>query len=172
MENKSGVKLGGKFITECYDSQGNLKWVDMTHNIITTEGLNRILNVMFAGTTQIATWYAGLVETNTTATATMNYDVPIFTESISYDEATRPAYVEVPSTAGSLTNAASKATFTINNTKTMYGAALFSATTKGSHDAGANNVLFSYAVFATSRAVVAADVINLTYVVSAADDGA
>jgi len=167
---KSGMKLRGEFIAKCYRN-GELLWVDKFHNIVTTEGLNRILNVMFAGTTQTATWYCGLVETNTVPNADMNYDVPVFTESTSYDEATRPAYVEAASTAGSTTNSANPAVFTISATKTMYGAALFSINTKGDHTAGANNVLYCYALFTASRAVIDNDVVNLTYSVTGADDG-
>ena len=166
---KTGIKLRGEFIAECYRA-GKLIWTSKGHNIVTTEGRNRILNVMFAATTQTAAWYCGLVETDTAENADMNYDVPVFTESISYDEATRPTYTEAASTAGSTTNSANKAVFTISATKTMYGAALFSIDTKGDHTAGANNVLYCYAKFAASRAVVDDDVINLTYTVTCIDD--
>lgn len=172
MENREGIKLSGQFKVECYDEQGNLKWVDLTHNIVTGEGINRILNTMFKGTTVISTWYASLVDSNTTATATMNYDVPIFTEGTGYDEATRVAYVVIAATQGTITNAASVAVFTIASSTTMYGAALFSQSTKGAHAAGADNVLYCMAAFSTSRAVVDNDVINLTYAVSSTDDGA
>lgn len=187
MENavKSGLKLSGLFTAECYrwhDENGKrfrdalgrferrLMWTEVFENIVTTEGLNRILDVMFHGTTQTTTWYCGLVETNTTPAAGMNYDVPVFTETTAYDEATRPAYDEAAAAAGSTTNSASKAVFTINATKTMYGAALFSVNTKGDHAAGANNVLYCNALFGTSRAVLDDDIINLTYTVTSADD--
>jgi len=194
---KSGANIGGKFHTECWrtikptDNTGlndvvkmvyskrrgkyeprRLVWSDDTHNLVTTEGLNRILDVMFHGTTQTATWYGALVETDTTATAAMNYDVPVYTESTSYDEATRPAYTEAAAAAGSMTNAANVAVFTISATKTMYGASLVSIDTKGDHTVGANNVLYCYAKFAASRPVYDDDIVNLTYVVTAADDGA
>jgi hypothetical protein len=187
MENatKSGVTLRGEFIAECFrwfDKDGKrcegalgrferrLMWTEKFCNIVTTEGLNRILDVMFHGTTQTASWYCGLIETDTAPAAGMNYDVPVFTESTSYDEATRPVYDEAAAAAGSTTNSASKAVFTINATKTMYGAALFSINTKGDHTGGANNVLYCYAKFTTSRAVLDDDIINLTYTVTSADD--
>ncbi len=162
--------LRGEFIIECY-RKGKLIWTDVTHNLVTTEGLNRILNVFFAGTTQTATWYCCLVETDTAPAAAMNYDVPVYTESTAYTEATRPAYTEAASTAGSTTNSANKAAFTINATKTMYGASLVSINTKGDHTGGADNVLYCYAKFSASRAVISGDIINLTYTVTAADDG-
>jgi hypothetical protein len=140
------------------------------HNLITTEGLNRLQDVMFHGTTQTATWYCCLVETDTAPAAAMTYDVPVYTESTSYDEATRPEYNEAASAAGVTTNSANKAVFTISATKTMYGASLVSINTKGDHTGGANNVLYCYAKFTASRAVVDNDVINLTYQTSSADD--
>ena len=168
---KSGARLKGVFKAECYDKHGKLKWVDEAQNILTDEGLNRILNVLLHGTIQTATWYCTLVETDTIPAAGMNYDVPVYTESVAYDELTRPAYVEAESVAKSTTNSASKAVFTINATKTMYGASLVSINTKGDHTAGANNVLLCYAKFAVSRAVLDDDVINLTYTITSADDG-
>ncbi len=142
------------------------------HNLITTEGLNRLQDVMFHGTTQTATWYCTLVETDTAPAAAMNYDVPVYTESTAYDEsaAGRPAYVEAASAAGVTTNILNKAVFTISATKTMYGASLVSVITAGDHTIGANNVLYCYAKFTPERAVVDNDVINLTYQTSAADD--
>lgn len=166
----SGLKIGGRFQVECF-RKGKLIWKEDVHNIWTDEGLNRILDVFFHGTPQTATWYCGLVETDTAPNAGMNYDVPVFTESTSYDEAARPAYVEAASSGKSMTNSASKAVFTISATKTMYGAALFSVSTKGDHAAGANNVLACYAKFASGRSVLDDDVVNLTYTVTSADDG-
>lgn len=142
------------------------------HNLITTEGLNRLQDVMFHQVTQTATWYCCLVESDTAPAAAMNYDVPVYTESTSYDEsaAGRPAFVEAASAAGVTTNTLSPAVFTISATKTMYGASLVSVITAGDHTGGANNVLYCYAKFTASRAVVDNDVINLTYQTSSADD--
>jgi len=175
-EIKSGAKLSGKYIVECYRN-GKLLWKDKCHNIITDEGLKRILDVFFGGAgsnnTQTATWYVGLFNDNHTCDGAETYDVPVFTEDIDYSSATRPAFVEAAATAAFLvTNTASKASFTIvTGGQTLYGAALFSTSTKGDHASGANNVLFSCAKFTTPRAVIAADVVNVTYEVTGADDG-
>ena len=42
VKSKDGVRLRGRFIAECFDEHGNFKWRDEAHNIITTEGLNRL----------------------------------------------------------------------------------------------------------------------------------
>jgi len=180
-EIKERAKLRGMFHWECWrpykEDHGIVfarkQWEDDFHNIITNEGLDHILNVILHGSTQITTWYCGLVETNTTPAAAMTYATPSFTESTAYDEATRPAYNEAASSSQSITNSANKAVFTISGTKTMYGAALFgggsAATTKG--DAAGGGTLLCYALASPSRSVVDNDVINLTYQLSAADDG-
>ena len=52
-----------RFTFDCklYDPEGNLKdaWVDS--NIVTTEGLNKVLDVMFKAGSQITSWYLGLI---------------------------------------------------------------------------------------------------------------
>jgi len=151
-----------------------LVWIDTSHNIFTNEGLDHILNVEFHATTQITTWYCVMSETNTSPAAGMTYAVPSFTETTAYDEATRPAYNEAASSSQSITNSANKAAFTMNATKTLYGAALVgggtAATTKG--DTAGGGTLDCYALFAASRGVQDDDVVNLTYQVGSADDGA
>lgn len=199
MENimlRDKIKPGGRFITECwrpYDQQlarsirekygaaspeykaipRYQAWKDESHNIVTNEGLDALLDIMFHADTQITTWYCVLVETDTSPAAGMTYATPTYTESEAYDEATRPAYTEAAASSQSITNSANKAVFTISGTKTMYGAAIVGGgsapTTKA--DAAGGGTLFCYSKFTSSRSVVDDDVINLTYTLSAADDG-
>jgi hypothetical protein len=171
MTEKSGLRLQGHFDVNCY-REGNLIWEEHVHNIITNEGLTRILNVMFQTATDIPTWYCALVETTATALATANYDVPIYTECSAYDEAARVIFTSTMANTQLITNSPAPAVFTISDTKTIYGAAIVSTSTKGDHTAAPNNVLFCDAAFSTNRAVVDNDVINLTYSITAADDGA
>lgn len=169
---KSGARLKGVFEIECY-RKGKLIWKEKTQNIITNEGLDAILDIMLHADTQITTWYCTLVESNTSPAAGMTYAVPTYTESVSYDEATRPEYVEAAASSQSITNSANKAVFTISATKTMYGASIVGGgtdpTVKGNTAGG--GTLLCMALFSSSRAVVDDDIINLTYTLSAADDG-
>ena len=154
-----------------------MEWFDLIgltegHNIWTDEGLNRLLDVFFHATTQTSTWYCAIFENDFTMDGDENYDVPGYTESTSYDEETRPAYNEAASSSKSMTNSANKAVFTISATKTIYGASLVSVNTKGDHTGGGNNVLACGGQFAAERACLDDDVLNLTYTVTSADDGA
>ena len=162
---QDGLVIGGTFYGQhVRDGQVIDEWEDK--NLVVNEGLNSILGVMFNGATQITTWYLGLFEGNYTpvATVTAATITAASTESTAYDETTRVEYVEAAPASQSITNAASRATFTFNATKTIYGAFLVSNSTKS----GTTGTLFSAARFATSKAVVATDTLLLTYVFNAA----
>lgn len=145
-------------------------------NVVTNQGLDKLLNVMFGAAgggeeTQITTWYVTLVESNTTPAAGLTYATPTYTESTAYTEGTRPAYVETASSGQSINNSASKATFTINASKTIYGSSLVGGgtapTTKG--DTAGGGYLYCYSLFGSSKSVVSSDVLNITITLTAAD---
>ncbi len=142
-------------------------------NVTTTEGLNAFLNIMFHDIAKKAKWYITIFEDNYTPLVGNTYAAPGFTECTAYTEATRPEYVTVDATALVMTNTASKATFTINGTKTIYGAALVggdAANTSAKSDTGtAGAVLFASSKFSLSKSVVATDVLLVTCSITLAD---
>jgi allantoicase len=161
---EQGVKLGGKFIGQHVRNGVVIdEWEDS--NLVTNEGLNAILNIMFHGTTQIATWYLGVFEGNYTpvATVTAATITSASTECTAYDETTRQDYNEAAASSQSITNSANKATFTFNATKTIYGAFLVSASAKSA----TTGTLMAAAQFSSSKAVVATDQLLLTYTFTA-----
>lgn len=163
--------IGSTWIFECRDKYGNLKWTEDIHNVVTNEGLNSLLDIMFHGSTQITTWYVLLFNTDTTPSAGTTYATPVFTESTDYDEATRPAYVEAAASGQSITNNANKAVFTISTTTSIYGGALVgggtAAATKGNVAGGGK--MFCAAKFSSVKNVVDDDTISVTITISAAD---
>lgn len=167
---KSIIPIGTWWEIEHY-RKGKLidKWEQK--NVITTEGLNHMLNVTFHGATAIATWYMGLFEDDYTPLITDTYATPGFTESAAYDEATRPAFVEAEATAKITTNSASKATFTISGTKTIYGAFLCGGGTAGNtkEDVAGGGTLFASSKFATAKDVVDDDVLMVVCSITLAD---
>lgn len=140
-------------------------------NVNTDEGLNHVLNVAFHGATPITTWYMGLFEDDVTPLLTHTYAVPGFTESEAYDEATRPAFVEAEATAKVITNSASKTTFTISATKTIYGAFLCGGGTAGNTkaDVAGGGTLFAASKFASAKNVVDGDVLMVECSITLAD---
>jgi len=167
---KSIIPVGTWWEIEHY-RKGKLidKWAQK--NVITTEGLNHMLNVTFDGATAIATWYMGLFEDDYTPLITDTYATPGFTESAAYDEATRPAFVEAAATAKIITNSASKATFTISGTKTIYGAFLCGGGTSGNtkEDTEGGGTLFASSKFATAKDVVDDDILMVVCSITLAD---
>lgn len=141
------------------------RWVD--HNMCTNEGLTDMLNVHFGGGTQKTTWYIALVESNTAEGLTKTYASPGYTECTAYDEAAR---VEFDETVASniASNTLSPATFTFNDSKTIYGGSIVSYATKGD-TAQAGAKLFCYSLWGSSKSVVSGDIINLTIVINCAD---
>lgn len=160
----SSFAAGGVFEFELVrDGKVIDKWAE--HNLVTNEGLNDLLQVYLGGGSQKATWYVGIFEGNYTplATVTAATITAASTECTAYTEATRPEWVEASAASQSITNTASKAAFTINATKTIYGAFLVSSSEKS----GTSGVLFAATRFAASRSVVATDQLLVTYTVSA-----
>lgn len=172
VKGTSRVTAIGVWDIECWDKDGNLKWVIKgLENLVTNEGLDAILNVMFNAATQITTWYVVIFETDTTPAAGHTYAVPVYTESTAYDEATRPEYQEAASSGQSITNSANKATFTISATKTIYGAALVGGgsapTTKG--DTAGGGTLYNSVQFGTAKPVEDNDVLKITVTINSSD---
>ncbi len=160
----SHMIVGGVFHVE-HIREGELIDEFDCPNLVVNQGLDHLLNTVFTGSTQVNPWYLGLFEGNYTpvAAVTAATITAASTECVAYSESTRQEFVEAGASAQQITNSANKATFTINATKTIYGAFLVSNNTKSS-TAG---TLFSAARFAAAKAVVASDQILLTYTFTA-----
>ena len=130
-------------------------------NIVTTEGLNHILNVVLAGSLQSLSWYMALFEGNVTPAATLTAATytATTTECTAYDEATRVAFTPGASAAGVIDNAASRAVFTMNATKTVYGGGLLTASAKSA----TTGSLLAAARFSAPRNVAADDELSVKY---------
>lgn len=159
---------------ECYGPDGKLKWESRENpNVMTNEGLNHLLDVLLNGSTspnpQILTWYVAPFENDFTADGDETYAVPGYTECTAYTEANRVQFVSAAASAQSVTNTANKATFNMNDTKTVYGAALVgggtAADTKG--DAAGGGVLLCAAKFSSAKPCESGDTLKITATVSA-----
>lgn len=174
--------LGGYFEAAVYGWGGNpfsgahpgghgfLKERDRTptHNLVVNVGLDHILDVELHNATQVATWYVGIKNAGAAAAGDTMASHAGWTENTNYDEATRPEYEEAAASGQSITNSANKATFTIDtDAQTIAGAFLVSNSTKG----GSTGTLLCVDDFASSKSCDDNDVLEVTYTISAADDG-
>jgi hypothetical protein len=129
-------------------------------NLIPTEGLNYVLGAALTGVSPISSWYIALFEGDYTPVAgvTAASFPGAATECTAYDESTRQAWTPGAVAAGSVNNSASKAVFTMNATKTVYGLAQTSQSAKSS----TSGTLVSVARFASAKSVVDDDILNVT----------
>lgn len=158
------LKLGGRFHVDHIRAGEKIDEFEFP-NLVVNQGLNHILDVVFHGATAVSPWYLGLFEGNYTpvATVTAATITAASTECTAYDEATRQAYDEAAAASQSITNSASKATFTMNASKTIYGAFLISNSAKSA----TTGTLLAAGRFGTSKSVDDDDQLLLTYTFNA-----
>jgi hypothetical protein len=155
----SAVEFGITYSVEVI-RDGTVIDSEVVHNLVPIEGLNHILGVEFKGVTQVLTWYLGIFEGNYTPTSadTAAAIVAGATECTAYGEATRVALVPGSIAGGAFDNVASKASFTMNATKTIYGCFLTSAPAKSA----TTGVLTSSVRFGTAKILNATDILQIT----------
>lgn len=152
------------------DENGIYRMIDSwSHgNLVTNEGLDAALDIMFHASTQISTWYIFPFENDYTPLATNTYASPGCTECQAYDEANRQEFNEAAASSQSINNNANQATFTMNATKTLYGGCLVSDNTKGD-TAASGAILFCSGTFAASKAFESADIAEIKLTITASD---
>lgn len=163
---RSNVILGGQFD---FATRRNGEIVDYStdDNIIVNEGLNSVLSIYLKGGTQITTWYIGIFEADYTplATDTAANIASNATESTAYDESVRQTWTGGSVSSQSVDNMASRSTFTMNATKTIYGAFLVSSNVKS----GTAGTLFAAAKSAAPKSLTSSDELLVGYTLNASD---
>src|SRR5581483_492630 len=167
VSNIGNIKFRNVYRFECFDANGNLKWVEEVPNQVMTAGVNDLLTQYFKGSAYTATFYVGLVD-NASFSAYAAADTMAshagWLESTAYSNANRPTLTLGTPASGSVDNSASKAVFNINATATILGAFVVTNNTKG----GTSGTLFGAASFSGgSRAVQNGDTLNVTITLSA-----
>ena len=168
---ESGIAFHGDVFTHHYRKGDLIHFCNQGPNTFTTEGMARILNIVFRAQATEAAIYCGIFKNNVspavgdTATAKLgaagtygecqdaDYDSPA---------TNKPAYTIAAAGSGSCTNAASAASFTIAGSITVYGAFLGTGAAK----TDTTGKLMCAKKFTTARAVVDNDVLACTYIVS------
>jgi len=155
------IKPSGRFYLEHW--RGNkLLSKNLIDNLVTTQGKNAMLNIMFGGGTQILTWYAGLISNagfTTVAVTDTHASHAGWVEFVAYDEANRVEWAEDAAAAGSMTNT-TLMVFTINAIGSVRGLFLSNENVKGDTSA---ETLWCATELASAQTVIVADVLRLTY---------
>jgi len=163
MDNRMNMK--GAFKVEHRGADGELKGVYDFPNGIVDEGLDSILDVQFHGSSQIATWYIGLVDNSgwtTWADADTLASHAGWVENTDYTEANRVEWTEGAASSRSMTNAAT-CDFSVNANGNMKGIFVSSNNVKSTGNTG---ILWSTAAFSSVVAVTNGDTLKVTYTIS------
>jgi hypothetical protein len=170
---ESGFGIKGIVTCDHYRND-NLIHTQTGYNTFTTEGMARLLNIIFGDQSKAgsAIFYVGIFKNNVVPAVGDTAAAKLGTgktygecQDADYTPNTnKPAYTIATTTTASCTNAASAATFTIVvASMTVYGAFLSTVADK----TASTGYLFAAKAFTTPRAVITADVLAVTYVVAA-----
>ena len=159
--NKSNLNIGGMFDIKCFDKEGNLKWREYKHNIVTDEGIDHLLDVHFHNVTKVHPWYIMLKGDGAVAAAD-SLTSSTWAEVTAYDN-DRKEFEENPASSKSISNVGNVASFSINDDATIYGAGLTSTAS------GTNGKLFSVVDFVSHRTVANEDTLTVQYTLTGAD---
>lgn len=161
---------------ECFDRDGNLKWADKNRNMVLDEGLDKLLGIMFGGSSAYAAWKIGLVNGSSVTPAGSWAYTGIgssFTENQAYTASSRQTFTPGSVASQQLSNAGSKASFTISGSSAINVCGAFlcagpNAATKGNNAAG--NIIYAISQFTSgAKALDPADVLKVTVTLTAAD---
>lgn len=161
---KNGALFKGLFEVVCRGDDGKVKWEEICRNIVVNDGLDHILAIVFHNNTQVTEWFVGLKGTGAPSSADTLATPVNWTEATPYS-GNRKEYTEATPSGQSITNSANKATFGITSKATIAGAFLCSVST------GTSGILMCNANFSSEKGVSTNDTLEVTYTLSAADDG-
>jgi len=170
-QRESGLNFHGHVYTDHFRDGKLLHHCDQGGNTFTTEGMARILNIVFRAQTTEAAIYVGIFKSNVTPAVGDTAAAKLGAagtygecQDADYDSpaTNKPAYTIASTSTASCTNAASAASFTMNAGITVYGAFLSTAAAK----TATSGTLFCAKAFSSSRAVIADDVLAVTYTIS------
>ena len=153
------ISAGFEYLVELV-KDGQVVDSEVVHNLLPTEAINHILNVVLKSGTQVPTWYMALFEGNYTplSTDTAATTPAAAVECITYAEAARVEWVEGAVAAGTVNNTASKAEFTSNANKTVYGGFMTSVPAKGA----TTGTLISIVRFSSPKTFESGSVLRVT----------
>ena len=154
------LKTGFCYLVEIIDINGQVRDSETVDNLVPIEGLNHMLGVTLKGAAQINSWFIGLYEGNYTpqSSDTATTFPGSSTETTAYSEAARPVLTLGAATAGAADNAAARAEFTFNATKTIYGGFIASTSAKGS----TSGILISAVRFSSPKVLASGEILRVT----------
>jgi hypothetical protein len=158
---KQKTRLAFVHVYDYFGPDGALLWTEEVANLMPQVGVDYAAKAMFGDVAPISAFYAGLFLNDVLPTAPLTAaDIPTtLGEFVSYSEAARPLWNRAYDDAGTMTNASSRAVFTITADARLYGGFLVSSSVKG----GNTGLLLSVARFSTPRDVTNGGTFRVAY---------
>lgn len=155
----SHQKMGFRYLVEVV-RDGIVVDSEVVDNLMPLEALNHVLGVTLKGTAQNASWYIGIFEGNFTPVGSEQAATiaAASTECTTYAETTRVPFTSGAVSGGSVDNSASKAEFTMNANKTIYGGFLVSTAAK----AATSGVVLSAVRFSSPKVLESGAILRVT----------
>lgn len=149
------------FKFECFDAEGNLRWEDTIHNLVTTVGKNDLLDKYFRGAAYTAAWFLGLKGAGTAVVGDTASSHASWVEVTPYT-GNRPAITFGAASGGICLGAEITFTTTVAGPVAVTGAFITSVAT-------GNGILYSAAEFTggVTRTLYLNDVLKVTPTVQA-----
>ena len=171
-QRESGIAFHGDVFTHHYRRGELIHFCNQGPNTFTTEGMARILNIVFRAQTTESAIYCGIFKSNVTPAVGDTAAAKLGAagtygecQDADYDSpaTNQPEYTIVSTSTASCTNAAAAASFTMAGSITVYGAFLSTIAAK----TGTTGTLFCAKAFTTPRQVIDNDVLAVTYSITA-----
>ena len=148
----------GRYVVECFDADGNLKWREEIKNLVTTAGKNLLGNVMFGATSKSAAWYLGLKGAGTAAVGDTASSHAGWSEVTGYSETVRQTLTLASFSSGTANNSGSPAVFTINTSVTVAGVFAIDNSAKG----GTSGTIYSAGDFSGGSVALSSGTITVS----------
>lgn len=144
-------RVGFVYTGEVISAEGIVLQRQVDHNLIPQVGIDHLAGLLRGTGSVISNWYCGIYEGDFVPTSgTTSADLQTGAQECqAYTQASRPIWDNAYDGVQLITNLASRAEFTMNADKTLYGAFLVAASAKGS----ASGVLQSIARFSSPYVV-------------------
>lgn len=167
------IKPKTHYCVEVRGADGHLKWAEDFSNLVTSEGLNAVMDAAFGAGLATPAWFIGLADGQLVDGQAPAYSVVDvmsshagWIEFTDYDEQTRGAFVPGPVVDGSLDNGASRIVVSINAPGKVAGCFLSDDSAIGSTD----GKLYGVGGFSGgTRDVEEGDTLHITSTLSAGD---
>lgn len=172
MKDKMGLQ--GVYRVQCFDKDGNLKWEDVVHNLVTTVGQNLTLDTLLAGSAYSVTGpYMGLVSSTSFSAYAAGDTMASHAGWLEAGNAHAPTYSGTRGTAAfSAASAGAKTTsaavvFSITGSGTVKGLFIVLGTGAVNTIDNTSGTLLSVGAFSGGDKVVGSgDTINASYTLS------